>query len=174
MAHKYRRSRNDFFLFGDQHTIRETEYGIGNHGNVYYPGVSSCTTITLLLNDNTVLGAHFAKIDELGDVNAIVTELNNVRAGRAVSKMFMVGALKARGTGFVSDQRYKWPQQLTTFNTLFGRNPGDIVLGYDQGLNADLNYRAQRAGDTMVWFKKATAVALDAGGWEPIQELSRL
>lgn len=172
MAYKYRRNRDDFFLMGPEDEIRETQYGKGPKGHLCFPGVSSCTTLALLLADGALLGAHFAKADSLDDVTAILARLDAGRAGRAVIKLYLVGALKADGTGFVSDLDYRWPRQLATFNRTFGRAERDPILGFDQGKKADLHYRALRAGDMLLWFKKPNAGALDVGAWESLQVIA--
>ena len=163
MAYKYRSSRNDFYLFGAVDEIRETEYGTEVHGHVTYPGVSTCTTLTLALADGSVIGAHFAKPDPTAAVDAIVTQMNVVRAGRAVSHMYVVGVLRCRDAeGFMGTPRYAWPTLITTFNQAFGRAPGAVAQGFIQ-TSGGRDYRAVSAGAAgMMWLSRPQGRA----GWE--------
>lgn len=170
MAHKYRSSRNDFYQFGAVNDIRETEYGMDVAGTVYYPGVSTCTTLTLLLNDGSVIGAHFAKPDPTAAVDAIVAQMNVVRAGRPVSQLYLVGVLRCRSAdGFMGDPRYAWPTLITTFNQAFGRNGGDVAQGFIQ-TSGGRHYRATSGGAAgMLWFSKAETIGLNDGKWEALK-----
>lgn len=169
MAYRYRDSRQDFILFGPQKEIRETEYG-QDANRVYYPGVSTCTTLTLLLNDNTLLGAHFAKPDPTRAVDAIVTELNNLRNNRPVTQLYLLGVLRLRdSSGWMQDDRYRWPQLITTFNVAFGLTRGAMARGYVQQSGSDVHYRGDAIGNgVMAWYHKPTAVPLDQGKWEAV------
>lgn len=166
MAFKYRSSRNDFFQFGPVNEIRETEYGTGVGGTVLYPGVSTCTTLTLLLSDGAVIGAHFAKPDPTAAVDAIVAQMNAVRAGRAVSQLYLVGVLRYRSPdGFMGTPRYAWPALITTFNQAFGRNGGDLAQGFIQ-TEGGRHYRATSGGAAgMLWFSKPETIGLADGQW---------
>jgi hypothetical protein len=104
MGFKYRRAPQDFYAIGPANEIRETQYGNAVGAHIFYPGVSTCTTITLLLADGSALGMHLAKTDLTGDVDAIVAQLNVVRAARAVSTMYAVGVLRSRsGDGWMGE-----------------------------------------------------------------------
>lgn len=155
MGFKYRRGPQDFYAMGPANEIRETQYGYAQGAHIFYPGVSTCTTVTLLLTDGTAIGMHLAKADLTTDVDAIVNELNLVRAGRVVSTMYVVGVLRSRfGDGWMGEARYKWPIQLSTFNTAFGRNAGDPVSGYIQPEHTDQDYRAVVGGSSIAWFTR--------------------
>jgi len=154
MAFLYRRGPQDFFQIGPVNEIRETQYGNAQGGHIFYPGVSTCTTITLLLADGRALGMHLTKLDLVTDVDAIVTQLNVVRGATAVSSMYAVGVLRCRDLdGWMGAARYRWPVQLSTFNTAFGRNPGDIVHGYIQP-GGDSDYRVLVGGGGVSWFTR--------------------
>lgn len=165
MGFKYRRGPQDFFAIGAANEIRETQYGNAVGAVIFYPGVSTCTTITLLLADGNAIGMHLAKTDLTGDVDAIVAQLNVVRAGRAVSTMYAVGVLRSRsGDGWMGEARYKWPIQLSTFNTAFGRNAGDPVPGYIQPERTDQDYRALTGGGNISWYTRPNGTP----GWSPL------
>ena len=164
MAYKYRRGPNDFYFIAPANDIRETQYGNAQGGHIFYPGVSTCTTVTLLLADNSAIGMHLAKLDLATDVDAIVNQLNVVRAGIAVTSMYAVGVLRCRvSDGWMGEVRYKWPVQLNTFNTAFGRNAGAAVTGYIQPEDTDMDYRAVigAAGSGISWFTRPKGSA----GW---------
>jgi hypothetical protein len=165
MAYRYRSSRNDFYLFGSVNEIRETEYGTEVHGHVTYPGVSTCTTLTLSLADGSVIGGHFAKPDTAAEVDAIIAQMNVVRAGRAVSHMYVVGVLRVREPeGFMGDPRYAWPTMITTFNQAFGRASGAVAQGFIQ-TSGGRDYRAISGGAAgMLWFSRPEG----GTGWQPL------
>jgi hypothetical protein len=156
MAFKFQRANKQFFLLGKASLITETQYGYAEESQIIYPGVSSCTTITLLLED-TAIGMHLTKADPATDVDAIVDQLKVVRAGRPVRKMYAVGALLSKSTGWKGEARYTWPMQLSTFNTSFGRNAGDLVAGYIQQEGTEQEYRAVVAAGAseMTWSAKS-------------------
>jgi hypothetical protein len=170
MAYQYRSSQNDFYLFGAADQIRETEYGTAVRGHVTYPHVSTCTTLTLALADGSVIGAHFSKLDPAATVDAILNQMNVVRAGRAVSQMYIVGVLKyADADGFMGTPRYAWPILITTFNQAFGRAAGDLAQGFIQ-TSDERDYRAISAGAAgMLWLSKPRG----GTSWEvlPVQGL---
>jgi hypothetical protein len=170
MAYKYRRNQNDFFLMGDAFRICETQYGTANTGgHLFYPSVSTCSTLTLLLANGTALGAHFAKPDTVADIDAILNEMNTVRAGQAVLQMYAVGVLPFRGSdGWMADRRYRWPTMLSTFNTTFGRAVGDPVRGYIQAEGTNRHYRGTIAGNQMLFFQKPGSLAIDKGSWSGV------
>ena len=163
MAYKYRSARNDFYLFGSVNEIRETEYGTEVGGYVTYPGVSTCTTLTLALADGSVIGAHFAKPDPTAAVDAIIAQMNVVRAGRAVSHLYLVGVLRCRDMdGFMGTPRYAWPTLISTFNQAFGRSAGAVAQGFIQ-TSGGRDYRAIAGGGAgMLWFSKPEG----GTGWE--------
>ncbi len=169
MAYRYRSSRQDFYLFGRRNEIRETEYG-QDANRVYYPGVSTCTTLTLLLNDNTLLGAHFAKPDPTTAVDAIITELNNLRNNRPVTQLYLLGVLRFRdNSGWMQEDRFRWPRLITTFNGAFGLAQGALAKGYVQKLGSDVHYRGDAIGNgVMAWYYKPTAIPLDQGKWDVV------
>jgi hypothetical protein len=154
MAFLYRRGPQDFFQIGPVNEIRETQYGNALGAHIYYPGVSTCTTITLLLTNGTALGMHLTKLDLATDVDAIVTQVNAVRGGTAVSSMYAVGVLRCRDVdGWMGVARYRWPVQLSTFNTAFGRAGGDIVQGFIQKEGSGANdYRVLVGGGGVSWY----------------------
>jgi hypothetical protein len=156
MAFKFRRGNNDFAPLGRPSDITETQYGYAENGEINYPGVSTCTTVTLLL-DNTAIGMHLTKADLPEVVDAIIKQLNVLRAGRPVRKMYVVGALLSnQPSGWKCDGRYAWPTQLNTFNTAFGRNAGDPVSGYIQADGCDQDYRGVvTTGAEMDWSARA-------------------
>ena len=158
MAFLYRRGPQDFFQIGRVNEIRETQYGTANGGHIWYPGVSTCTTITLLLANGSAIGMHLTKLDLAGDVDAIVTQMNVVRGVTAVSSMYAVGVLMCRSMdGWMAESRFRWPTQLTTFNTAFGRNAGDIVHGYIQKESTGAkDYRVLIGGGGVSWFERTS------------------
>lgn len=164
MAYYYQSVTGNFKLFGKVNVIHETCYGYDNN-ELKYPNVSSCTSVTLLLSDESLLGAHFTKLDPVASVNAILQQMNTTRGARAVNQIIVLGVLHFRfGKGWMVDRRYKWPQQLTTFNTTFGRQPGDIVKGYKQDLNTARHYIVTAAGGgNVLVYSKPAALPIDGG-----------
>lgn len=168
MAYFYLAPNQSFTLFDRADTVRETQYGVGAQ-ELIYPNVSTCTTVTLLLNDDSLLGAHFAKRDPAATVDAILARMNTVRAGRAVQQMFVMGVLRERDTeSWMGEPRYGWPSQLNTFNSAFGRNAGALVQGFVQN-GGDQHYRVRATGNgAALAYAKAGSQALDAGTWNAL------
>ncbi len=156
VGYRYRRSRQDFYLFGSANEIRETEYGYTTNGNhILYPGISTCTAVTLILDDGSAAGMHLAKTDQAGDVAAIVAALNNHRGARNVTAMYAVGVLHYRSAdGWMGQAQYGWPALLSTFNTDFGRASGDAVLGHKQAMETNYDYKVIISNGAGIWFSR--------------------
>jgi hypothetical protein len=100
-------------------------------------------------------------------VDAIVAEVNNHRAGQAVTHMYAVGVLRCRLMDkWMGEPRYGWPTLLNTFNTAFGRGSGDAVRGYIQPEDDPLtDYRAVATTGTISWSTRKTGTQ----EWKPLQ-----
>jgi hypothetical protein len=132
MAFRYEAWTGTFSYWAPVYTIRETQFGYDKK-RVYYPDVNSCTTLTLLLSDQSLLGAHLFKADSANVIRAIFSGMNMIRAGRPVLQLCVLGMLDFQAEeGWINDPRYKWPRQLKTFNKTFGRPSGAPVKGYMQ------------------------------------------
>jgi hypothetical protein len=173
MAFWYRRSRQDFFPRGPANRIHETEYGYttGPFDHLYYPNVSTCTALTVLLADGTALGAHLAVPDTTAEVDAILTEMGVRQAGRAVREIYLVGFPRKSGgeDSWKSAPNYRWPVALRTFNTAFGRQPQVPIRGYVQPENSDWHYCGDVLGNAMAWYYKAGNLEIASGGWKPVE-----
>jgi len=156
MAYKYRESTGTFNFFPPVNVVTEDEYGTGAGGHIDYYGVSSCTTVTLLLSDGTALGTHLTFDTPAATVDAIIAQMNQARAGRVVSQLYLVGVLPANGNGWKNTPRYAWPTQIQTFNVAFGRPAGSQVLGYQQAPGIQRDYRAIAAvqASAMAWLSR--------------------
>jgi hypothetical protein len=56
--------------------IGEDEYGYSQNNILLYPDVSSCTTITVMLDDHKVYGAHLTKATPTSDAETLLDKIN--------------------------------------------------------------------------------------------------
>ncbi len=156
--------------------IAGASYGVSVLGQIYYPDITAGTTLTVLLEDNSMLGACFSRQDSAVAVEAILEQMNGVRAGRAATDLCLVGSLVGKSRyeecGFWMNDRlrnqYRWPDQKTTFNLAFGRDGKARVHGWMQPSGVALHYRALASGNGIVWYRKPVQVPLAEGRWEPL------
>ncbi|MEQ9401350.1 MAG: hypothetical protein RJQ04_19445 [Longimicrobiales bacterium] len=145
----------------EEDRIYEDEYGFG--AAIEYVGVSSCTTITLHLDDDTLLGIHAAVGTTEEILTLLLAQIDQVRALRAVRQIYFVGDLttfgyergtgEARGSGWVGSRTYGSAPRL--FNAVDSRFRGGIARGgsrcFNHGPGEDRDYRlsAVAAGITL-------------------------
>jgi hypothetical protein len=142
---------------------------------MFFPNVSTCTTVCLQLSDNSLLGCHLSIKDSAATVDAIFAKMNSERGARAITELFLVGVLHQRpktrddvGSYWVDEQRYAWPAKLATINQIFGRTASTPVPGYKQNIDDDRHYLVRMAGTAPLWFTKPQSTALAAGQWQAL------
>jgi len=115
--------------------------------NLYFPAVSTCTCLALLLDDDTLLGAHFDKGLSNFDVYIMLHRMSQLKAARNVTRMVVVGNLtfgENDPTCFMCKPDFRNGHYLTTFAEAFDFN--GHVFSHDQGGAANKHYRMQAAG----------------------------
>ena len=125
-----------------------TEASIGEDANnLYYPAISTCTGLAVLLADDTLLGAHFDKGLDSFDVYIMLQRLSEMQAGRAVLAMAVFGNLtygEARAKCFMAKPDFGNGRMFQTFAEAFDFQ--GVVRHHDQGGAANRHYRVQAVG----------------------------
>jgi hypothetical protein len=112
---RYSESKREFTTLGcggPVNVISEDEYGYPQNGTLVYPNVNSCTTITVMLDNNEVFGTHLTVASPTSLVETILNKINDSRGARSVTQLHVVGVLKASGSGWKSSAEYFRPKPL--------------------------------------------------------------
>lgn len=149
---------------GPVNVISEDEYGHSEDGFLVYPNVTSCTTITVMLDDNAVFGTHLT-IASLGPaVDAILDKINETRGARNVAQLNVVGVLGATGSGWRGTEKYSGKKLFATLNEAFGRPKAAPIFVHDQtsqhsaGDIIHIHYRVICGHNVLGWFWKSSKV----------------
>jgi hypothetical protein len=141
---------------GNLNELSEMQYGRDENGYIDYPNVTTCTTLTLLLGDNSLLGVHLDKLASAAEIQTVIQRMNTDRQGRAIRELCLVGALKASfAGGWMTDETYRWPRLFNAFGSAFGFS--GAIRGYVQPEGSERHYRVMGGGSTS-WLAKAAAV----------------
>ena len=155
--------KNTFSPRGTDSELGEMYYGEDQYGSIYYPNVSTCTTVTVLLGDNRMLGAHFDKIASATDIGNVVARMNTDRGTRAVKELCIVGVLKyASAGGWMTDDAYRWPKLFDTFSKALGHT--GAINGYLHPLGTEKHYRVTSASGVTIWFAKDVPMLAKGSG----------
>jgi hypothetical protein len=124
-----------------------TEADIGaDPDNLYFPGVSSCTILVMLLSDDSLIGAHLDKDLTSFNIYFMLGGLSELKAARTVRKMAMLGNFTWAGKPgtYTTKPEFSAQRDKATFSEAFDYT--GPVLTYDQGMFANKHYRVQAAG----------------------------
>jgi hypothetical protein len=135
------------FYDANRNVVNEANIGWGEL-SLYFPAVSSCTAVVMVLPDATLLGAHFDKLLRAEDVDVMLDRMLEKKANRGIGQLAVIGAMSYRDSaraGFMSAPKFQGMEQLRTFAKKFGAGTGNI-WSYDQGLSANKHYKAQSVG----------------------------
>ena len=119
--------------------------------NLVFPNVSTCTTLSVLLANNTLVGAHLSALCTAEDVGKILAKLTEVAGGQHATKIAVIGVLRyiagsntRGGVAYTSTPEYAYPAKLTTFATAFGLGRGDVSY-FDQATGPRSITRCERS-----------------------------
>jgi hypothetical protein len=127
---------------------------VGTHTDtLIYPNVSTCTTLTLLLANDTVVGAHLSALGTVKDVQIICNKMLDLAGASAPVRLGVIGVLRCiaktdnanGGSAYTSTQEYSELRKLETFAAAFGL-PRNQVFYYDQQQLTERNYRVRTVG----------------------------
>lgn len=129
--------------------VRESSIGTDDY-TLSYPNVSSCTTITVVLRDGSLIGVHLDKFATTFNVYAILQKMVELTAGRPVETMAVVGALRSsfNAGGFMAKKDFAFPNLFGTLAEAFDFS-GGILWTYDQPLG-DWHYRVRSIGGSNI------------------------
>lgn len=120
--------------------------------NLLFPGVSTCTTLSVLLANNTLVGAHFSALCTAADIVTICAKMTEIAGGQRATKIAIIGVLRyvggtntRGGVAYTSTPQYTFPQKLTTFAGSFGLTAADVNY-YDQAGGTDKHYQVRAVG----------------------------
>lgn len=124
--------------------VREKSIGIDDY-TLSYPNVSSCTTITVVLEDGSMIGAHLDKRTTAADARAILGKMVEETTGRPVASIVVVGALRSsfNAGGFMDEKEFTLPNLFRTLAEKFKFS--GMFWTYDQPLG-DRHYRVRSIG----------------------------
>ena len=101
--------------------IRETCGGF-NAGPLVFPGVSSCTTISIRDGQGNMAGLHLAMLDSLPMAGRLLEYIRqNLPAG--ISAIAHVGRLNDSSNGWNSGNGFDWPTQAATVKAALNAGP---------------------------------------------------
>jgi hypothetical protein len=146
MRERYSTGQQRFNLAYPGNDVHEAEVGT-DPNNLYFPDVSSCTALVALLDDETLLGAHFDKLLSNFDVYVMLQRMLEIRGGRAVLGMWVMGNLlygENDARSFMSRADFRAGAMLLTFAEAL--DFAGAVRQFDQGSHLNLHYRVQAAG----------------------------
>jgi hypothetical protein len=72
--------------------LDEGDVGEGT-GSIEYGGVSSCLTVTCLLEDGTTVGGHLSLMKKTRDSSEVLPAMKDLIKGRKVTKIHLAGVL---------------------------------------------------------------------------------
>ena len=133
-----------------QFTLQDSEIFEANIGadpnNLYFPGVSSCTVLVMLLSDDSLIGAHFDKGLTAFNIYFMLGGMADLKAARTVTKMVMLGNFTWAGKPgtYTTKPEFSRQRDKATFAEAFDYT--GAVLAYDQGMLANKHYRVQAVG----------------------------
>ena len=163
MRYIYSKNHQNFDLTASDNILYEANIGV-DPGYLYFPGVSSCTVLMILLNDDALLGAHFDKLLSNFDVYQMLWWMSQLKAARHVVRMVVAGnsTCEQATRSFMSKGDFRQGRDLTTFAEAFDyQSPGAQALpgpggeealpsagpgGGDAGLFGRRGLRERRAG----------------------------
>ena len=117
-----------------------------------FPNVSTCTTITVVLDDDTLVGTHLSALCTTDDIDKIVARMRELSAGHAARRVAVLGVLRyvggvnqRGGVAYTSQPEYAWPTKLDTIAAGFGLTR-TAVQYFDQGMGAEKHYQVRAIG----------------------------
>jgi hypothetical protein len=185
MGWHYLKSRKVFQdpgpIWGPENVIGEDQMGNDRDRVLYYPNVSSCTTITLLLDDGALIGGHLTTATLRESAEAVFREMVGRLLHRKVVRFYIVGAMEV-GSGWNSDPDYRWPARM--LNTLSAKLRTGRAYAWawrqpqHSGSANTYHYKVIRAaGPDAAWFYKGPLAFSSGsevpteGSWVPITDL---
>jgi hypothetical protein len=120
--------------------------------NLVFPGVSTCTTLSVLLANNTLVGAHLSALCTTADIATICAKMTELAGLQRAIKIATIGVLRhvggtntRGGVAYTSTPQYAFPEKLTTFARAFGLTADDVRY-YDQAGGTDKHYQVRAVG----------------------------
>ena len=105
-------------LWAPLNVIRETQAG-WDQQELIYPGISSCTSITMLLASGELIGTHLTFADSADDFQTALIKLRT-RTNGNVREIYHVGKMRAQGHGWNTGVGLSWPEQAATLRKKMG------------------------------------------------------
>ncbi|MGA3402187.1 MAG: hypothetical protein ABSC95_23510 [Acetobacteraceae bacterium] len=139
--------------------------------NLVFPGVSTCTTLSVLLANNTLVGAHLSALCTAADIATICAKMTELANGQGATKIAIIGVLRyvggtntRGGVAYTSTPQYTFPAKLTTFAGAFGLTAADVNY-YDQAGGTDKHYqvRAVGGGNITAYYRDVGTVQVGGG-----------
>ena len=128
------------------------EYLGSDNDRLIYPNVSTCTTISVLLANDTLVGTHLSAMCTTNDIDVIVARMAQMMGGQAASRIAVLGVLRyvaggnqRGGVAYTSTPEYAFPAKLETFAGKFGVDRARIAY-YDQGMGTEKHYQVRAVG----------------------------
>ena len=145
---RYSITRKQWADLDPQNIVRESNIG-WDDSNLYFPAVSTCIALAMVLDNDKLVGAHFDKLLSASEIELMLNRMLEKTAAHTVNHLAVIGNMTyrdAQGTGFMSAPEYQGEQQLLTFAKKLGVK--GVVSSYDQGQSANKHYRAQSIGES--------------------------
>lgn len=128
------------------------EYVGDDPDRLIYPNVSTCTTVTVLLANNTLVGTHLSAMCTAGDIATITTKMQTMAGGQAAIGIALLGVLRyiagnnqRGGVAYTSTPEFAWPAKLDSFAGAFGL-PRSAIIYYDQANGTEKHYQVRAVG----------------------------
>jgi hypothetical protein len=116
--------------------------------NLVFPSVSTCTTLSVLLANNTLVGAHLSSRCTVAEVTTICAKMTELAGGQHATKIAIIGVLRQVGTSgeaYTATPGYTFPAKLITFARTFGLTAANGKY-YDQPGGTDKHYQVRAVG----------------------------
>jgi hypothetical protein len=166
------------------------EYLGDAENRLIYPNVSTCTTISVLLANDTLVGTHLSAMCTAADLDLITAKMNAMAGGQAARRIAVLGVLRyvagnnqRGGVAYTSTPAYGFPAKLETFAEKLGVSRAGICY-YDQAGGTEKHYqvRALGGGDLVTYYQDVGLHRVGGGmsskpfsptdPWSPLATLS--
>jgi hypothetical protein len=128
------------------------EYLGSDNDRLIYPNVSTCTTVSVLLANDTLVGTHLSAMCTKDDIDKIVARMKQMMGAQTASRVALLGVLRyiggtnqRGGVAYTSEPEYAYPAKLETFAGKFGVDRSRIAY-YDQGMRTEKHYQVRAVG----------------------------
>jgi hypothetical protein len=175
---RYIQSKQEFrSISGPINIVSEDEYGYSQNSILLYPNVNSCTTITVMFEDDQVFGAHLTVGTPTAIAEALLNKINASRGNQNIAQLHVVGVIEASGSGWKSEAKYSGPNLYKTLNETFGRGKATPVFLHKQKFKQVggnyFHYKVICGQGALGWYSKETRdkypQASISEGFQPLQ-----